>query len=169
MRLTDRDRVTTALGGSFHPRGMVRYAFVSAPFPVNHASDILAAVYRNGCGQKAADRDLVFCFWQAAAGGRLAQVSRPVHFAGSLLVVEVDSPQWLKPLEDVRLRIRAKLNAAIGSKAVGRIVFRVVSTMRKPVAKAETSTGAPDAADGIRDPQRRRLYLASKRAVENGS
>jgi hypothetical protein len=147
---------------------MVRYAFVWAPVPVKHASDILAAVYRNSRGKEEAERDLAFCFWQEAAGGRLAQVSRPIHFAGSLLVVEVDSPEWLTALEAVRLRIRAKLNAAIGSKAVGRIVFRVVSTMRKPVARAESSVPEPDMADGIRDPQRRRLYLASKRAAQAG-
>lgn len=164
-----RDRVSTALTGSNYPSGMVRYAFVWAPEPVKHAKDILAAVYRNGCGKQQAEHDLVFCYWKEAAGGRLAQVSRPIHFTGSLLVVEVDSPQWLQPLEDVRLRIRAKLNAAIGSKAVGRIVFRVVSTMRKPVVRAETSTESTEAADGIRDPQRKRLYLASKRDAQTGS
>ncbi len=147
---------------------MVRYAFVSASLPVKQASDILAAVYRKGRGKKEAEHDLVFCFWQDAAGGKLAQVSRPIHFTGSLLVVEVDSPEWLKALEAVRLRIRAKLNAAIGSKAVGRIVFRVVSTMRKPAARAESSTASSEAADGIRDPQRKRLYLASKRAAQAG-
>ena len=147
---------------------MVQYAFVSASLLVKQASDILAAVYRKGRGKKEAEHDLVFCFWRDAAGGKLAQVSRPIHFTGSLLVVEVDSPEWLKALEAVRLRIRAKLNAAIGSKAVGRIVFRVVSTMRKPAARAESSTPALEAADGIRDPQRKRLYLASKRAAQAG-
>ncbi len=147
---------------------MVRYAFVSALIPVKPASDILAAVYRQSGDPKAADRDLIFCFWKQAAGGRLAQVSRPIHFTGSLLVVEVDSPEWIAALEAVRTRIHAKLNAAIGSKAVGRIMFRAASTLRKPAARAQTADPSLQTADGIRDPQLRRLYLASKRAAEKG-
>lgn len=147
---------------------MVRYAFVSAPIPVKRASDILAAVYRQGGDPQEAERDLIFCYWQEAAGGRLAQVSRPVHFTGSLLVVEVDSPEWITALEAVRKRIHAKLNAAIGSKSVGRIVFRAASTLRKPAARAQTADPSLQMADGIRDPQLRRVYLASKRAAEKG-
>lgn len=147
---------------------MVRYAIVSAPIPMKRASDILAAVYRQSGDPKAADRDLVFCYWKEAAGGRLAQVSRPIHFTGSLLVVEVDSPEWITALEAVRTRIHAKLNAAIGSKAVGRILFRAASTLRKPAARAETADPSLQMADGIRDPQLRRVYLASKRAAEKG-
>jgi len=145
---------------------MVRYAFVSALIPVKRASDILAAVYRQSGDPKAADRDLIFCYWKEAAGGRLAQVSRPIHFTGSLLVVEVDSPEWIAALEAVRKRIHAKLNAAIGSKAVGRIMFRAASTLRKPAARAETAHPTLQMADGIRDPQLRRVYMASKRAAE---
>jgi hypothetical protein len=98
----------------------------------------------------------------------LAQVSRPIHFTGSLLVVEVDSPEWIAALEAVRTRIHAKLNAAIGSNAVGRILFRAASTLRKPAARAETAHPSLQMADGIRDPQLRRVYLASKRAAEKG-
>ncbi len=140
---------------------MVRYAFVSAP-AVKRASDILPTVYRLGGDSQQADQDLVFCYWQEAAGGRLAQVSRPVHFTGRLLVVEVESPEWIDALEAVRTRVQAKLNAAIGSKAVGRIVFRAAPMLKKPPARA---TAADPAADGVRDPQRRRLYLASKRSA----
>ena len=147
---------------------MVRYAFVSTPIPVKRASDILATVYRQGGDPKEADRDLIFCYWKQAAGGRLAQVSRPIHFTGSLLVVEVDSPEWIVALEAVRKRIHAKLNAAIGSKAVGRIMFRAASTLRKPAARAETADPSLQMADGVRDPQLRRLYLASKRTAEKG-
>jgi predicted nucleic acid-binding Zn ribbon protein len=135
---------------------------------VKRVSDILAAVYRQGRDPKEADQDLVFCYWKEAAGGRLAQVSRPIHFTGNLLVVEVDSPEWIAALEAVRLRIHAKLNAAIGSKAVGRILFRAASTLRKPAARAETADPSLQMADGIRDPQLRRVYLASKRAAEKG-
>lgn len=147
---------------------MVRYAFVSVPISVKRASDILAAVYRQSGDPKAADRELIFCYWREAAGGKLAQVSRPIHFTGSLLVVEVDSPEWISALEAVRPRIHAKLNAAIGSKAVGRIMFRAASTLRKPAARAETSHPSLQMADGIRDPQLRRVYIASKRAAEKG-
>lgn len=147
---------------------MVRYAFVSAHLPVKRASDILAAVYRQSCDQQQADRDLVFCYWKEVAGGKVAQVSRPVHFTGRLLVVEVDSAEWITALESVRPRIQAKLNAAIGSKAVGHIAFRVASVLRKPPGRAETADPSSQMADGIRDPQRKRLYLASKRAAESG-
>ena len=147
---------------------MVPYAFASALNPVERASDILAAVYRQGGDPKEAERDLVFCYWKEAAGGRLAQVSRPVHLTGSLLVVEVDSPEWIAAFEAVRTRIQAKLNAAIGSKAVGKILFRAASTLRKPAARAQTAAASLRLADGIRDPQLRRVYLASKRAAEKG-
>lgn len=147
---------------------MVRYAFVSATIVVKRASEILPGVYRQNGDAKAADRDLVFCYWKEAAGGRLAQVSRPIHFTGSLLVVEADSPEWIAALEAVRPRIHAKLNAAIGSPAVGRILFRAASTLRKPPARAETADPSLQRADGIRDPQLRRVYLASKRAAEKG-
>jgi hypothetical protein len=135
---------------------------------VKRASDILASVYRQSGDPEATNRDLIFCYWKEAAGGRLAQISRPIHFTGSLLVVEVDSPEWIAALEAVRTRIHAKLNAAIGSKAVGRIMFRASSTLRKPAAKAETADPSLQVADGIRDPQLRRVYLASKRAAEKG-
>ena len=135
---------------------------------MKRASDILPAVYRQSGDSKEAERDLIFCDWREAAGGRLAQVSRPIHFTGSLLVVEADSPEWITALEAVRTRIHAKLNAAIGSKAVGRILFRAASTLRKPAARAGTADPSLQMADGIRDPQLRRVYLASKRAAEKG-
>lgn len=147
---------------------MVRYAFVSASSPVKRASDILASVYRQSGDSRQADRDLAFCYWQEAAGGRLAQVSRPVHFTGRLLVVETDSSEWIDALEAVRPRIQAKLNAAIGSNAVGRILFRVAAAPRKPMERAQAADPSAQTADGVRDPQRRRLYLASKRAAEAG-
>lgn len=145
---------------------MVRYAFVSTTLSVKRASEILAGVYRQSGDPKTADRDLVFCYWKEAAGGRLSQVSRPIHFTGTLLVVEVDSPEWISALEAVRPRIQAKLNAAIGSTAVGRILFRAAPTLRKPPARAETADPSLQMGDGIRDPQLRRVYLASKRAAE---
>lgn len=142
---------------------MVRYAFVPVPLPVKRVSEILASVYRQNRGPEEADQDLALCYWRDAVGGRLAQVSRPAHLAGSLLVVEVDSPEWIGALEAVRPRIQAKLNTAIGAQTVGWIVFRVNAELRKPPAKA---AAADPAADGIRDPQRRRVYLASRRAAE---
>ena len=132
---------------------------------MKRASDILADVYRQGRDGRDADRDLVFSYWREAAGERLAQVSRPVYLAGKMLIVETDSPEWADGLESVAAQIQVRLNAAVGRRVVEKLSFRVSRVPKRPAQRAQTSDPALDAADGIRDPQRRRLYLASKRAA----
>ncbi|MCG8649655.1 MAG: hypothetical protein MI861_07470, partial [Pirellulales bacterium] len=68
-------------------------------------------------------------------------------------------------LESVAARIQVRLTAAVGRRVVEKLTFRVARVPKRPVQRAESSVPAHDAADGIRDPQRRRLYLASKRAA----
>ena len=132
---------------------------------MKRASDILADVYRQGGDGSDADRELVFSYWREAAGERLARFSRPVYLAGKMLIVEADGPQWVEGLESVAPQVRARLNAAVGRRVVGKLTFRVARAPKRPVQRARTSDPTLEAGDGIRDPQRRRLYLASKRAA----
>ncbi len=134
---------------------------------MNRASDILADVYRQGRDGRDADRDLVFSYWREAAGERLSRVSRPAYLAGKMLIVEADSAEWADGLESVAAQIQVRLNAAVGRRVVEKLTFRIARTPKRPVQRAQTSDPALEAADGIRDPQRRRLYLASKLAAGN--
>ncbi len=134
---------------------------------MKRASDILADVYRQGGDGRDADRELVFSYWREAAGELLARVSRPVYLAGKMLIVEADSPEWADGLGSVAPQIQVRLNAAVGRRVVEKLTFRIARVPKRGPMRAQTSDPAldgPDAADGIRDPQRRRLYLASKRA-----
>jgi hypothetical protein len=134
---------------------------------LKRASEILPGIYRQGQGRAADLSGLVFSYWEEAAGPRLARISRPVFLGrNGDLIVEVEGGEWLQGLEEVAGRIAVKLNGAAGKRVVERLRFRPAVPRKQPQRAPEAVPEPYADAGGLRDPQRRRLYLASKRAAE---
>lgn len=124
---------------------------------MDRARDILL-----GLAAERPDRDewtgeIALAHWREAVGDLLARVARPAALCGRLLIVEVDSQQWVPELEAVAGTIRRRLNKAAGRDVVGRLVYRLPRTPSKPAGRAATSLGEPA------DPMRRRVYQDGSR------
>ena len=59
--------------------------------------------------------------WDAAVGPTLAQHARPRRLARGVLVVAVDSSEWMQVLQFLKHDLRARLNARVGREAVRQI------------------------------------------------
>ena len=59
--------------------------------------------------------------WDAAVGPTLAQHARPRRLARGVLVVAVDSSEWMQELQFLKHDLRARLNARVGREAVRQI------------------------------------------------
>lgn len=125
---------------------------------VDRARDILFGLAADRPDSDAWTPELTLACWDEAVGDLLSRVARPATLAGRLLIVEVDSPQWVPELEAISGSIRRRLNKAMGRDVVGRMVYRLRRTAAKPPGRAASSDGEPA------DPMRRRVYLAAKRS-----
>ena len=123
---------------------------------MQRARDILLGLAADHPDREEWTEELTLACWEDAVGELLARGSRPVTLAGRLLIVEVDSPQWVAELESLSGSIRRRLNKALGRDAVGRLVYRLRRTA-KPMGRASSSVGEPG------DPMRRKVYRDAER------
>jgi predicted nucleic acid-binding Zn ribbon protein len=123
---------------------------------VDRARDILMGLAAEHPDRDEWTEELALSCWEDAVGELLARGSRPVALAGRLLIVEVDSQQWVAELESLAGSIRRRINKSLGRDVVGRLVYRLRRTA-KPPGRAASSLGEPA------DPMRRRLYRDAER------
>lgn len=123
---------------------------------MDQARDILLGLAANHPDREDWTEELTLACWEAAVGRPLARIARPAALAGRLLIVEVDSPQWVPELEALAGSIRRRLNQSLGRDVVGRMVYRL-RRAAKPPGRAASSTGEPA------DPIRRRIYRDMER------
>jgi predicted nucleic acid-binding Zn ribbon protein len=89
--------------------------------------DVLrAALGRLPEAQRLADH-AVWTHWDAVVGATLARHARPERLQRGLLIVAVDSPEWMQELQFLKHELRERLNARLGRRAV-RDVFLVLDS-----------------------------------------
>jgi len=89
--------------------------------------DVLtAALGRLPEAQRLADH-AVWTHWDAVVGATLARHARPDRFRRGVLVVAVDSPEWMQELQFLKHELRERLNARLGRNAV-RDVYLVLAS-----------------------------------------
>jgi len=69
----------------------------------------------------------VWSEWDAAVGPTLARHARPRRLVRGVLVVVVDSSEWMQELQFLKHDLRTRLNARLGREAIQRI-FVVLAT-----------------------------------------
>ena len=85
-----------------------------------------AALGRLPEAQRLADHAL-WTHWDAVVGPTLARHARPERLRRGVLVVAVDSPEWMQELQFLKRDLRERLNARLGRSAV-RDVFLVLES-----------------------------------------
>ena len=89
--------------------------------------DVLrAALGRLPDAQRLADHAL-WTHWDAVVGPTLALHARPERLRRGVLVVAVDSAEWMQELQFLKHELRERLNARLGRSAV-REVFLVLAS-----------------------------------------
>ncbi len=63
--------------------------------------------------------------WDRAVGPRISAVAQPERINFDTLFVSVSDSMWLHQLNSLQQEFLDKLNGALGSKAIGRIYFRL--------------------------------------------
>jgi predicted nucleic acid-binding Zn ribbon protein len=63
----------------------------------------------------------VWSEWDAAVGPTLARHARPRRLARGVLLVAVDSSEWMQELQFLKHELRSRLNARLGREAIRRI------------------------------------------------
>jgi predicted nucleic acid-binding Zn ribbon protein len=98
--------------------------------PPDHPSrlgDVLrAALGRVPEAQRLADH-AVWTHWDAVVGPTVARHARPERLRRGVLIVAVDSPEWMQELQFLKHELRERLNARLGRSAV-RDVFLVLES-----------------------------------------
>ena len=80
--------------------------------------DVLRAVLqRLPEAQRLADHAL-WAHWESVVGPTLARHARPTRLRRGVLVVAVDSAQWLQELQFLKHELRERLNARLGRPVV---------------------------------------------------
>ncbi|HET8547640.1 MAG TPA: DUF721 domain-containing protein [Bryobacteraceae bacterium] len=110
----------------------------------------------------AGEEKLAQAAWPLAVGRRLASRTRPVHLAGTRLIINVEDAVWQSQLFTLREQILNRLEHVLGRRLVTALEFRV-AIPRAGVSREELPARAPDEADGITDPVLRSLYRASRK------
>jgi predicted nucleic acid-binding Zn ribbon protein len=88
--------------------------------------DVLrATLERLPDAQRIADH-AVWTHWEAVVGPTVARHARPERFRRGLLLVAVDSPEWMQELQFHKRDLRERLNARLGRAAV-RDLFLVLA------------------------------------------
>jgi predicted nucleic acid-binding Zn ribbon protein len=101
------------------------------PRPPTRLGDALrAALARLPIARQLADYDL-WTHWDAVVGPTLALHVRPERLRHGVLVVAVDSPEWMQELQFLKHELRERLNARLGRPAV-RELFVVLATEPPP-------------------------------------
>jgi len=80
--------------------------------------DVLtAALARLPIAERLADAAL-WTHWDAVVGPTVARHAQPRRLRRGVLVVAVDSPQWMQELQFLKHDLRERLNASVGRPAV---------------------------------------------------
>jgi len=92
--------------------------------PVRLGDVLRAALARLPIAQQLADHAL-WAKWDAVVGPTLAAHARPRRLQRGILLIAVDSSEWMLELQFLKQDLRQRLNAALGRSAV-RDVFLVL-------------------------------------------
>jgi predicted nucleic acid-binding Zn ribbon protein len=88
--------------------------------------DVLrAALDRLPFAQQIADHAL-WAHWEAVVGPTLARHARPERMRRGVLLVAVDSAEWMQELQFLKHELRDRLNARLGRRGV-REIFLVLA------------------------------------------
>jgi len=93
--------------------------------PTRLADVLRAALDRLPVAQRLEDY-VVWTHWDAVVGPTLAAHARPERLRRGVLVVGVDSPEWMQELQFLKHQIRERLNVRAGRDVV-REVFLVLA------------------------------------------
>jgi predicted nucleic acid-binding Zn ribbon protein len=93
----------------------------------------------------------VWHIWDKAVGPHIAAVAQPEDIKGKTLFVNVRDSIWLRQLKFLEAMIIAKLNEAIGEKAIGSIYFRLgeVNSRKSKVESQELRVNSQLSTDFI--------------------
>ena len=97
----------------------------SSDRPSRLADVLRATLERMPEAQRLADH-AVWMHWEAVAGATLARHARPERLRNGVLVVAVDSAEWMQELQFHKRELRERLNARLGRTAL-RDVFLVLA------------------------------------------
>lgn len=114
----------------------------------------------NRATQVMTNEELARAAWPQAVGIKVASHTAAVALVRKRLVVEVEDMTWQRQLNALRYQLVANLAAMIGSSVVEDLEFRPM-TPRRQAQRAGAARSSPslfDDADGIADPQLRRIY-----------
>jgi predicted nucleic acid-binding Zn ribbon protein len=92
--------------------------------PARLGEVLRAALGRLPIAQQLADH-AVWLHWDAVVGATLARHARPHRLRRGVLLVAVDSPEWMQELQFLKHEVRERLNERLGRRAV-RDVFLVL-------------------------------------------
>jgi len=87
--------------------------------------DIVGGILKDLGGKGRVTEEDMYEAWRQAAGDAAAKHSRPVSFKKATIFVNVDRSSWLYELTVKKKEILQKLSAALRSKKVGDIRFRI--------------------------------------------
>ncbi|MBI1897544.1 MAG: DUF721 domain-containing protein [Acidobacteria bacterium] len=107
------------------------------------------------------DEQVAIAAWPAAVGKTIAAHTSRVFLVQSRLVIEVADEVWQRQLGTLRDQILQRLEQVLGRPLVRDLEFRLRMRRFEP-RRAETARPA-DEAEGIADPDLRRLYKAARR------
>jgi len=98
----------------------------SSPNRPSRLADVLrTTLERLPDAQRLADH-AVWMHWEAVAGATLARHARPERLRNGVLVVAVDSAEWMQELQFHKRELRERLNARLGRAAL-RDLFLVLA------------------------------------------
>jgi len=89
----------------------------SSDRPSRLADVLRATLERMPEAQRLADH-AVWMHWEAVAGATLARHARPERLRNGVLVVPVDSAEWMQALQLHKRELRERLNARLGRPVV---------------------------------------------------
>jgi len=85
--------------------------------PLRLGDVLRAALARLPIAQRLADHAL-WAHWDDVVGPTLARHARPARLRGGVLMVAVDSPEWMQEIQFLKHDLRTRLNARLGRAAV---------------------------------------------------
>jgi len=115
-------------------------------------------------GDSVSSQELVCAAWSAAVGKRIARHARAERLVRTKLIVGVDDAVWQRQLFSMSRMILSKVAESVGDGLVDELEFRVAPQRRGPQRAERSSAFRPeDEADGIEDPNLRRIYITSRK------
>src|SRR5258708_31274374 len=118
----------------------------------------------NFLGRSVSGEQLVCAAWSAAVGARIARHARAERLVRTKLIVGVDDAVWQRQLFSMSRIILSKVAENVGDGLVDELEFRVAPQRRGPQRAERSSALRPeDEADGIEDPNLRRIYITSRK------